>query len=106
MFPDRRDAAQSAFEGLAIMMTGRWTVAAPWKKPYPGLALAVVLASLLWAYWTTLAEAVQKWSHDPQYSHGYLVPAFAVALLWLRRAAFPTASIRPSWWGGLLLAAG
>ncbi len=39
----------------------------------------------LWSYWTTLAAVANRWADDPQYSHGYLVPAFALYLLWLRR---------------------
>jgi len=45
-------------------------------------ALAVVA---LWAFWPTLAELGQKWIHDPQYSHGILVPLFAAYMLWVRR---------------------
>src|SRR5438552_2300558 len=48
-----------------------------------GVFVAGALATLLWAYWPTLVEITQKWS-DPQYSHGYLVPVFAVALLLYR----------------------
>src|SRR5262245_58789564 len=47
-----------------------------------------------------------KWLHDPQYSHGYLVPAFAAVLLWLRRSHLPAARPVPCWWGLALLAAG
>lgn len=39
----------------------------------------------MWAFWPTLREAAQQWTINPQYSHGYLVPAFSVVLLWLRR---------------------
>ncbi len=49
-------------------------------------------ASFLWAYWPTLRDLAGRWSDDPQYSHGYLVPLFALFLLWRRRAmiaAFP-----------------
>jgi exosortase len=42
---------------------------------------------LVWAYWPTLLEIAQRWARDPQYSHGYLVPIFAVCLLWFRRPA-------------------
>jgi len=38
-----------------------------------------------WTFWPTIAELGQKWLHDPQYSHGLLVPAFAIYLLWTRR---------------------
>ena len=52
-------------------------------------ALISILALLgvagVWSYWTTLATIAARWSDDPQYSHGYLVPLFALYLLWLRR---------------------
>lgn len=70
------------------------------------LFLIVPLAGLTWAYWTTLVEMASVWSHNPQYSHGYLVPGFALALLWFRRSLRPTFPLRPTWWGVLLLAAG
>jgi exosortase len=69
-------------------------------------AVGVSLLALLWAYWTTLAEAADRWAHDPQYSHGYLVPGFALALLWLRRGRLAGAELRPCWWGLVLLLGG
>jgi exosortase len=75
--------------------------------PYPLLAAAVAgLAALVWAYWTTLAEMAQCWARDPQYSHGYLVPAFALVLLWLRRDRLADGLSASSWWCWALLAAG
>jgi exosortase len=47
-----------------------------------------------------------KWSEDPQYSQGYLVPAFSVALLWLRRQQLAKAPLDPNWWGVVPLLAG
>ena len=71
------------------------------------LVCAAVVGCFAWAYWTPLAEMAQRWARDPQYSHGYLVPAFALVLLWLRRDRLGDAPLRPSLWcGGLLLAAG
>ncbi len=69
------------------------------------LAVSLTLgALLLWAYAPTLAGAARKWVVDPQYSHGYLVPAFAGLLLWLRRGTLAQGALRPSWWGvGILL---
>jgi exosortase len=70
-------------------------------------AFAGPIACLLWAYWTTLAEAAQRWASDASYSHGYLVPFFAVILLTLRRDWMPREFVRPSWVAGsLVLAAG
>src|SRR5262249_403175 len=69
-------------------------------------ALALAVAAVLWAYWTTLGEMAQRWARDPQYSHGYLVPVFALALLWLRRTQLTSGTVQESWWGVPLLAAG
>lgn len=79
------------------------------NRPAPLLLAAGLLAgagATLWAYWTTLGEAAQRWAHDPQYSHGYLVPAFAALLLWLRRQRLDRAAVAPSWWGLPVLLAG
>jgi exosortase len=62
-------------------------------------------ALLLWAYWFTLASIVEKWS-SPQYSHGYLVPLFSMALLWLRRSQITCDTLCPSCWGLVPLALG
>jgi exosortase len=47
-----------------------------------------------------------KWNHDPQYSHGYLVPGFAALLLWLRRSHLAPTGEAPGWLGVSLLLAG
>jgi exosortase len=70
------------------------------------------LICLTWAFWTTLVELAQTWNTNPQYSHGFLVPAFAAVLLWLRRDRLPTsldnaaAGFRPRCLGAALLLAG
>jgi exosortase len=74
-------------------------------RPYVLAALAVPLAVLLWAYWTALGDAADRWADDPLYSHGYLVPGFAALLLWLRRGKLTSTELRPSWWGLAILAA-
>src|SRR5690349_15494961 len=71
--------------------------------------LAAALFGLLWVYGPTLAELADRWGHQSQYSHGYLVPLFSLFLLWSRRQLLPSAeALRPSWWGlpvlGLALA--
>ncbi len=62
-------------------------------------ALIVFGITLVWAYWTTLVQLAARWESDPQYSHGYLVPVFASALLWMRRSEFPTERLETNWWG-------
>jgi exosortase len=42
----------------------------------------------------------ERWRHDSNYSHGFLVPLFALFLLWSRRARLAAGGpLRPSWWG-------
>lgn len=72
----------------------------------PVLVLVALGGALVWAYWAALVAMAGKWSSDPQYSHGFLVPAFSVALLWLRRPLLAGAVFRPSWWCVPLLAVG
>ncbi len=73
----------------------------PWLGP---VLLGILLAgSVLWAFSPTLAEMEQRWREDPHYSHGYLVPVFALALLWLRRDQAQRPRLRPSWWGAAFL---
>jgi exosortase len=68
--------------------------------------LFLTMATLVWTYWTTLAEIVERWATDPQYSHGFLVPLFAGYLLWARRAHLAAADLRTRWWGvGIVFAA-
>src|SRR5207302_2399304 len=51
-------------------------------------------------------QLVRRWSHDPQYTHGYVVPLFAALVLWARRDSFPADRAAISWLGvPVLLAA-
>ncbi len=72
----------------------------------PVILAGLLVVSLLWAYWPTLADMAQRWNHDPRYSHGFLVPAFALYLLWARREWVAGKELRPNWWGLPLIAAG
>jgi exosortase len=72
----------------------------------PLTLLAVLVLSLVWAYGETLAELTQQWSSNPQHSHGYLVPVFAAALLWLRRDRACPSEWSGTAWGGLVLVGG
>src|SRR5262249_30881936 len=83
------------------------TPAAPSRPNYAALApVALTAAALLWAFWTTFIDLAQTWSRHPQYSHGWLVPAFAGLLLRMRRGKPDPAACRPSFWGLPLIAFG
>lgn len=66
----------------------------------------VLGAALLWSCWPALMEMAGRWSSDPRYSHGYLVPVFAIGLLWRRRALIPSADGGANWWGVAAIVAG
>jgi exosortase len=70
------------------------------------MSLALLGACLLWAVGPLLAVMWDRWSTDPRYAHGYLVPLFSLALLWLRRSRLESVVPRPSTWGLSLLAFG
>lgn len=73
------------------------------------LVLPVLLVSVcfLWAFGSTIAELVYIWRTNDQYSHGFLVPAFSLFLLWLRRDKLDWEALRPGLiLGSLLLAFG
>ena len=64
--------------------------------------LGVLLAALLFSYWNTLSRTAEHWD-SPQYSHGWLVPLFAIALLWMRYEPLKRVAAWEHWAGlGLL----
>lgn len=67
------------------------------------VALAATAALLVAvAYWPTLQWLVNKWVHNPMYSHGFLIPPLSVFLLWSSRTRIATAE-KSGGKGGLLL---
>jgi len=63
------------------------------------VALLLVGGCLLWSLWPALAAMADRWSSDPRYAHGYLVPIFSLALLWMRRARLDGVKPSKSTWG-------
>jgi exosortase len=61
-------------------------------------ATAVLLCVAGWVYWPVFRDLSEAWARDPQYSHGFIVPLFAIAILVLRKNLFDADSILPSWW--------
>ena len=67
------------------------------------ICIGILTGILVLAYGNSLLRVWREWE-QPEYSHGYLIPAFAAVLLWMRRELFETtvpASHR--WWGVALL---
>ena len=72
----------------------------------PATALLCPVLGLAWAFAYTLVDLYRTWGTNPQYSHGYLVPVFALFLLWTRRQGLDRAALRASWLGLPVLAVG
>ncbi|WP_161602542.1 exosortase/archaeosortase family protein [Tautonia marina] len=70
------------------------------------MELVVLLACLGWVCWPVLGDMIHRWSTDPRYGHGYLVPLFALGLLWMRRPSYDLDRARGSLWGVVLVASG
>src|SRR5262249_522724 len=72
----------------------------------PAIILLIPVAGLTWAFGDTLVDLQRTWATNPQYSAGYLVPVFALYLLWARRERLDLANVGPSWLGLPILFAG
>ena len=69
-------------------------------------SLAVLAVGLLWAFWPILVAMAKRWSNDPRSAHGYLVPMFSLAMLWMRRSQIRGERLRSSSRGLALIALG
>ncbi len=77
------------------------------NKQFASILTLLLLGScLLWATWPVIDAMVDRWSTDPRYAHGYFVPMFALALLWMRRGRLDGAERIPSGWGLSLVGLG
>jgi len=67
--------------------------------------IGILTVICCYVYWNTLAGTAVAWD-EPMYSHGYLIPAFAAFLLYLRREPWTEPSSAERWWGvGLITVA-
>jgi exosortase len=64
---------------------------------------AVLVLLTAWLYAPIAFRLIQEWWLDPNYVHGFLVPAFALFLVWEDRHRLATLRLKPSWWGLVIL---
>src|SRR5262245_35653687 len=73
---------------------------------YPLLILIAAIEVLLWVHWNSLVYMANMWDND-KYSHGYLVPLFAIGLMWWYRKDEHTPIVKPmAIAGGVLVGVG
>ena len=67
---------------------------------------AVLLLLIGWLYAGILSGLFKQWVSDPNFSHGFFVPAFSLLVLWQSRSRLTTLPRKPSSWGLLILVLG
>ena len=72
----------------------------------PGWQLVAVVCLLVLLYSSIFARLASQWSHDPNFSHGFIVPVFSLYVLWEQRQRFSNLLTRPTWEGLWLLIPG
>ena len=65
---------------------------------------AIILALVVYDYQAILRYLVYNWWTDPNFSHGFFVPAFSLFVLWQRRDELRKMTPKPSWWGSVITA--
>ncbi len=71
--------------------------------PWGPLLIGALTASV---YYRVLAKLVFDWWNLPDFSHGFLVPLFALYLVWDKRKTLREIPLAPSWSGVAVAAAG
>jgi len=67
--------------------------------PLPGPRGWTLILLLVWLYHSILYRLANQYVSDPNFSHGFFVPAFAIFVLWQNRQRLRTTPIAPAWFG-------
>ena len=86
-------------EVAPLVAAGRGRLSSGWLR-FQAWSLLVLV---LWLYHSILYRLVIQWKDDPDVSHGFVVPLFALFLLWQDRRKLKTVESEPSWTGLPLL---
>ena len=86
---------------------GQYSQVAPLPARIPGAPASkywwsrtIVLVGLIsWLYFSTIVHLAGQWWQDPNFSHGFFVPAFALLVLWQDRSRLAGLVAAPSIWG-------
>jgi len=83
----------------AVSLSGPEPVLQPFWKRMSLWQATTLLALVGWLYGSILARLVGQWWADPNFSHGFFVPAFSLFLLWQDRRRLQKIPPTPSLWG-------
>jgi exosortase len=68
--------------------------------------IVILAGAFLALFHNTIIHLVKDWIDNPNFSHGFLVPAIAVYMIWQRREELSGLPARPGNWGLVILTAG
>lgn len=87
---------------VAVAQTSELRPRLNWR---PSTWRSLLVATLVFAlYYKVLGKLVFDWWNIPDFSHGFLVPLFALYLLWDQRRELLSEELRPAWSGIALIA--
>lgn len=93
-FRFREGLVPAAASNETVLLSGPQTIETSKTVVIGGLISLAAL--LLVLYGSVIASMVEQWWSDPDYGHGFLVPVFAVYLLWRQRTRISEVSRRGS----------
>src|SRR5713226_5334872 len=77
----------------------RQDIAKAWEDRTSKMHLFLLVCLLGILYGPVLSRLASQWSHDPNFSHGFFVPAFSLYVLWQERVRLSSLCPRPTWTG-------
>jgi exosortase len=72
-------------------------------RGFSGWQAGVLFLLTAWLYAPIVSRLAVQWWQDPNYVHGFFVPAFSLLLLWEDRARLIALPLKPSWPGLVIL---
>jgi exosortase len=90
---------------VQVLPSGQ-NVATVWADRSSKLQFALLLVLLTLLYASVFWHLAAQWAHDPNFSHGFFVPAFSLYLLWEQRARLASLCAEGTWAGLWLLGPG
>lgn len=91
-------SVKSLETGTPSLAYSTWEMNRSAEKSQRGIWIAAISLSTLLVimYSSVLASLAHQWWQDPNYGHGFFVPAFAVYVLWSERAHLRALPLRPN----------
>lgn len=80
-----------------------FTTSVPSRNKVSWWQAGVLFLLTAWLYAPIVSHLAVQWWQDPNYIHGFFVPAFSLLLLWEDRVRLASLPLKPSWSGLVIL---